>query len=256
MTSPFPGMDPYLEGSIWPDLHHRLSTKITNLLVPQIRPKYVARIARYVVEDEAPENEIGIMYPDVEVFARDNDLLREPAVSYGNPNFTPISFSLKTIQPVEISIPVIEIKDIEGNRLITAIEILSPVNKRQPGLKTYRQKRQKLKKKGVHFIEIDLLRRGNRTIEHPKTKSCSYLVALSRAKQSQTDFWLLDLLDKLPTVPVPLLEGDKDAMIDLQKALTACYEEAAYDLSINYQQTPPPPALTDSQRDWLSRNVS
>ncbi|MEM6320228.1 MAG: DUF4058 family protein [Bacteroidota bacterium] len=79
---------------------------------------------------------------------------------------------------------------------------------------------------------------------------------MSRAKQAQTDFWLLDLLDKLPIIPVPLLEGDADATIDLQKALVACYEEAAYDLSINYQQMPPTPVLTDSQRDWLSRNIS
>jgi hypothetical protein len=29
MPSPFPGMDPYLESYLWPDVHQRLATKIS-----------------------------------------------------------------------------------------------------------------------------------------------------------------------------------------------------------------------------------
>lgn len=44
MPSPFPGMDPYLEGYLWPDVHHRLATQISDQLMPMSRPRYVARI--------------------------------------------------------------------------------------------------------------------------------------------------------------------------------------------------------------------
>ena len=74
MPSPFPGMDPYLEGYLWPDVHHRLATQISDQLMPLLRPRYVARIEIQVVLDETPEADIGIMYPDVEIVrARQSD---------------------------------------------------------------------------------------------------------------------------------------------------------------------------------------
>ena len=57
--SPFPGMDPYLEGDLWPDMHHALAAQIRRQLMPVILPKYVARISRYIVEDHFPESEAG-----------------------------------------------------------------------------------------------------------------------------------------------------------------------------------------------------
>ena len=34
MPSPFPGMDPYLEGYLWPDVHSALASKIRQTLIP------------------------------------------------------------------------------------------------------------------------------------------------------------------------------------------------------------------------------
>ena len=59
MPSPFPGMDPYLEGYLWPDVHNALANKIRQLLAPRLRPRYIVRLEIYVVEDTAPETEIG-----------------------------------------------------------------------------------------------------------------------------------------------------------------------------------------------------
>lgn len=42
MSSPFPGMDPYLEGSLWATAHPQLSVEIARQLAPKLRPKYVA----------------------------------------------------------------------------------------------------------------------------------------------------------------------------------------------------------------------
>jgi hypothetical protein len=42
MASPFPGMDPYLEGDLWQEFHAKLAHEIKSQLMPQLRPKYVA----------------------------------------------------------------------------------------------------------------------------------------------------------------------------------------------------------------------
>ncbi len=57
VPSPFPGMDPYLEGYLWPDVHGALAHKIRQQLAPQIQPKYVARLEVSVIEDTNPEAE-------------------------------------------------------------------------------------------------------------------------------------------------------------------------------------------------------
>ncbi|MGQ4808800.1 hypothetical protein NKDENANG_02189 [Candidatus Entotheonellaceae bacterium PAL068K] len=48
-------------------MHVPFATQISDLFMPLLRPKYVARIETQVVTDETPESEIGILYPDVEV---------------------------------------------------------------------------------------------------------------------------------------------------------------------------------------------
>ena len=84
MPSPYPGMDPYLEGYLWPDVHHRLATQISDQLTPQLRPRYVAHIEIQVVVDDEPEGEVGIMYPDVEVVrARRQPTLSDPVAVGG-----------------------------------------------------------------------------------------------------------------------------------------------------------------------------
>src|SRR2546423_4560287 len=42
MPSPFPGMDPYLEGSRWAGVQSQLCAEIARQLAPRLRPKYVA----------------------------------------------------------------------------------------------------------------------------------------------------------------------------------------------------------------------
>ncbi len=64
MPSPFPGMDPYLEGHLWPDVHNALAYNIRQQLVPQLQPRSTARLETYVVQDTEPETEIGMLYPD------------------------------------------------------------------------------------------------------------------------------------------------------------------------------------------------
>lgn len=256
MPSPFPGMDPYLEGYLWPDVHNALASKIRQRLTPLLRPRYTARLGIYVVEDVAPEGDIGIMYPDVEVLQREGESAHSHhPTSFGHArqqgSATPASLSIPVVLPVEIQIPVVEIRDAAQNNLITSIELLSPVNKREPGLTTYRQKRQRLYQAGVHLIEVDLLQRGTRPFSHTRIPALPYLIALTRAHTGRTDLWPLALSDPLPTIPVPLRQPDDDVLLDLAEAFSSVYDEAAYDLSINYDDDPPPPPLSAPDRQWV-----
>lgn len=56
----------------------------------------------------------------------------------------------------------VEIRDAKRRTLVTAIELLSPFNKRGQGRLEYLQKRDALLASPVHLIEIDLLREGRR----------------------------------------------------------------------------------------------
>src|SRR5438876_8872006 len=67
MPSPFPGMDPYLEGNDWTSFHTHLATEIARQLTPRLRPKYVALPEkRYDVVDEGAIA-VESIYPDVGV---------------------------------------------------------------------------------------------------------------------------------------------------------------------------------------------
>ena len=57
MPSPFPGMDPYLEGALWPDVHASLIPTIRAALVPGLPEGYVARIDQYVWLGDADDED-------------------------------------------------------------------------------------------------------------------------------------------------------------------------------------------------------
>ena len=279
MPSPFPGMDPYLEGYLWPDVHQALANKIRQLLGPQLQPRYVARLAISVVQDEAPEAEVGIMYPEVEIVKSKpgSPLLPEPTPFtplYPPPGSTtrgvlrgdvPVreavgGAGVAVAAPLTISLPRVrlvnvEIRDAAQNVLVTSIEILSPINKREPNLSQYRQKRARLRAANVHLLEIDLLRRGTRAWGHPRIPETPYLILLTRAQAEAVEIWPVKLQDTLPSVSAPLRPPDADVVLDLSAALREVYAEAFYHLSIDYTQAPPPPPLSDEDAAWLKEVI-
>ncbi len=256
MPSPFPGMDPYLEGYLWPDVHSALASKIRQQLAPRLRPNYIARLEIDLAEDPFPEGEIGILYPDVEILAAPERQGQSAATTDSALAISPPALSLPVSQAISLRLTSIEIRDTAQNRLVTSIEILSPVNKREPGLTTYRQKRRRLYQAGVHLLELDLLRRGTRPFAQPRLPAVAYCIALTRDRAPQTEIWPVELSAPLPVVPVPLRAPDSDVPLALQTALTEIYDEAAYDLSLDYQQPPPPPALSPAAAAWLQQQLA
>ena len=241
---------------MWPDVHNRLAAAISEILAPRLAPKYVARLELYTVEDSSPESEVGIMYPDVEVLLR-RDAAKEPAVVFENAATTSTpSIIIPSNLAIPVHIPVVEIRDVAKNRLITAIEILSPVNKKQPGLDQYREKRLDLHRAGVHVVEIDLLRRGTRPFIHPMMPRAHYIVTLMRAGTQRTEVWAMQVRDPLPVLPIPLAEPDPDVPLNLRQAIDLIYERSLYELSIDYRKDPPPPEFEAADREWMGALTS
>jgi hypothetical protein len=75
-------MDPYLEGHLWPDVHNSLAYVIKVQLAPRLGKDYVVHLNNYTVEDTSPQEDIGIMYPDVEVLKRAEKRVEEPRLPY------------------------------------------------------------------------------------------------------------------------------------------------------------------------------
>lgn len=252
LPSPFPGMDPWLEGYHWPDFHHRLAGEIARQLGPRLRPRYVARLEVAVVEDPDPETEVGILYPDVEVLRARTDA-RSAGGRARAAAASPLT--IPAPDPVLVRLATVEIRNVGSQRLVTSIEILSPVNKRDPGLARLKQKWRRLREAGVHLIEIDLLRRGRRLRSHRKIPAVPYLAYLTRAGLAVTEVWPIGLRDPLPVIPVPLLAPDPDVDLDLGAAMAEVYDEAGYDLSIDYREPPPPPEFQAADRTWLGKRT-
>lgn len=250
MPSPFPGMDPYLEGYLWPDFHHELASEIRLRLNEKIAPQYVARIVvRTVMEELETDESVGLIIPDVQVYGS-HPSHAASSTSSATAMITPASATVAQPLFYEAELPSIEIRDVAGGILITSIEILSPTNKRGVGYDEYEQKRVQVLQAQAHLVEIDLLRRGRRHVSTATMPRASYYVFLTRTQnRRQVDVWAISLRGSLPTIPIPLRAPDADVPLNLQTAFTEAYERARYDLSIDYAKPAEPP-LNDEDAAW------
>jgi len=253
--SPFPGMDPYLEGELWQEFHDRLANQISAQLMPLLQPKYVALLnKRYVIDHSG----LGIVagpprraiYPDVHVTQ-----VREAALSYQTVT-TPAAELISPL-PEEIPLLGVEIRDVANRRLVTAIEILSPVNKKGQGFEDYVEKRTDLLQTDTHLLEIDLLRGGQRIpLVGGELPPAPYYIFLSRSnRRPHTEVWPVQLRDPLPVIPVPLLPPDPDTPLALQQAIESCFELVGYQRLLDYSQPPPPPPFNAEDLAWVEEIV-
>jgi hypothetical protein len=232
-------MDPYIERpEIWPDFHDSLVTCIRGALQPLLKPKYVAlgRDRLFVVESDRP------IYADVAVVR--TKLPGSPR-SAGAATLEPDAPEVFELSTEEIREPYIEIiEPAAGNRVVTAIEVLSPDNKRAgTGRTSYLSKRDEYRAAGANIVEIDLLRAGDPTVRlSPQTitklRPWHYLVVVNRWPARQ-EVYSIPLQRRLPRVAVPLSPQDKDVTLDLQAAFTRSWDEGPYPELLHYDKSPP-----------------
>ena len=251
MPNPFPGMDPYLEGPLWTTVHTSLVNEICAPTGSRLRPKYlVLPQERVVVTVPDPlETRARSRFPDVGVYTSE----ATPPQGRGAVVIAPLM--LDALLPESIPDCYLEIRDVEERRLVTAIEVLSPTNKRGPGAEEFRKKRQELLSGEAHYLEIDLLRVGERFPLAGPLPSVPYFVFLSRAtRRPRVEIWPIPLDQPLPTVPVPLLPGDPDVMLDLQQALQTIYEWYNYERAADHAGEPAFP-LAPEQQAWADERL-
>ncbi|OGO40559.1 MAG: hypothetical protein A2Z03_03445 [Chloroflexi bacterium RBG_16_56_8] len=256
MPSPFPGMDPYIEKpTVWSDFHGDLAAEIRADLNRQFQPRYVAQMVPYVTYEIVEVSERRGIRPDVGVWQPQPPRGRvSEAVMVATP--APIESRVALEAPLELY--TVEIHEVETMQLVTSIEILSPVNKRRghEAYEHYRRKRRELLRSAAHLVEIDLLRAGDRPPLEKPVPPAPYYVTLSRVnRRPKVVVWPIQLWDKLPILPVPLLEPDPDVTLDLGSVVALVYERGAYARLIDYPSPPPPPELSEAESKWVDEHL-
>ncbi len=252
MPSPFPGMDPYIESRrIWPDFHHGLADEIRARLNAQIQPGYYATAVTYIAYDviEIARSELRAASPDVSVWRTGPERPTPEATAVIDP--PPAQSAVPLEVPVRLAN--VEVREAGTDTLVTAIEILSPINKRPgPERQKYLRKRRELLRSEVHVMELDFLRGGERSPLEIPPPPAAYYVTLARAdRRPRVDVWPIQLNERLPVVPVPLLAPDPDVPLDLGAIVRAVYERGGYATRIDYRQPVPPPPLKPEEQAWV-----
>jgi hypothetical protein len=258
MKSPFPGMDPYLERR-WRDVHATLISYARELLNKQLPPDLAARTEDRVYVESGGES-IRAIHPDVRVSEQ------QPLPEMTLPELS----SVTVAQPIMIELdaePVtehfIEIIELDGERVVTAIEFISPTNKIPgDGRDAYLKKRREFIESRANLVEIDLVRSGDwvslmRPYRVPAAHHTAYRACVRRASQpARAELYPIPLRSPLPTIPVPLRADDPLVTLNLQELLNRTYETGRY-AGMNYGRECDPPFSAEDAvwADEILRNA-
>ena len=250
-NNPFPGMNPFLEHS-WPDVYATLITYIRDAISPALPDDLSSKSEmRVCVLDETT----GTSYyrADIVVVEEPADACKSGLAPLWSPETTDAATTVAAPVILHVDAPRgrwIEIRTDSGT-LVTVIELLSPTNKTH-GRTPYQNKRRRYTDAGVNVLEIDLLRRGELTVDVDGTdygpllagKGEHYVVCVRRAARfMQREVYPVQLRERLPVFRVPLRITDHDVTLDLQKLVDYCYTTGRY-WKLDYQRTHyPPPYL-------------
>ena len=262
-TSPFPGMDPYLE-RYWDDVHLRICAEMSTDLNPKLPKGLRARAGQNIWLDETDDDD-GHRRRAHPIEGDTVVVDTGPATAVATRR-APLS----TVEPVVVpAIPAlhrhrwVQIIDVsDGNRVVTVIEVLSPGNKRAGALnRRYRRKLGKYVEGGVNVVEVDLLRSSRARLavtvdDIPPGRRAAYYTCVSRV--DRPDEWLaypMPLREPLPVLSIPLRPGrDDDAPLSLQPIVDRIYVEGRYD-EVDYGRPLRPP-LSAEDAAWAAERVA
>jgi len=247
MRSPFPGMDPYLEHpALWPDVHNRLIIAIADVLSPILAPRYYVGVESrtYLLK---PDDLVFIGRPDVSVVAS-----QAPQKLSSLPLGDAAVLEVDVPMSDEVEETFLEVHEVVTGKLVTGLELLSPVNKQSPGRRDYEEKRGDYFRTRTNLVEVDLLRAGEPMPVIGKPHRSDYRILVSRgSRRPHAQLYAFSLRQPIPQFPLPLLPGDEEPVVDVNSILHALYERARFDLRLNYTQPPVPP-LSEADAVWAA----
>lgn len=258
MRPPFPGMDPWLEDpDLWPDVHNSLIVSIRDALAPTVRPRYFVGIeSRTTILSGLDQDEL--YRPDVAIRTADSTPSeREGSVAILE-RVEAETFHVVIPMPLdEIEETFLTIQELPGRRLVTVVEVLSPTNKKtKKAREDYFEKRQEHLGAGVNFVEIDLLRSGSPMPPEEARHPSDYRILIFRPRREQNaHLYGFSYRAEIPRIPLPLLPGDTEPTLDLNRLLHDLYDRAGYDLAIDYRQ-PPRPRLRKADQAWADAIIA
>lgn len=217
MSCPLPGMDPYLEDpQLWPAFQHQLVGCLYQILLPGLVDRYRARVVqRHYATEQA-------LFTSV---------VRE-----------------------EHHEELIEIRQRTDNRLITQLDVVSPINKATlQGRQAYLDKRSESRSCGSNLVEIDLVLQGQPLLDYSREglPEWDYAVTVTRATQPERyEIYTATLDKRLPRFRMPLANDDRDTVLDLQAAFSRAHDQGTFSSKIDYSREPPA-VLSDDKRQWL-----
>lgn len=252
-TSPFPGMDPFLEDpSEWSSFHAWLITAISEQLADNVSPDFFVKIEQRVYITMPDDPDKRPIVPDVYVVTGSS----QKPTSAGAAGVVTEPTLIEPVYEPETRDRYIEIRDARSREVVTTIEVLSPFNKSAgtSGREAFLNKRKMVMASKVHWIEIDLLRAGQRP---PEVSGRSDYYALLKRGDSYGPFevWYFDLRDRMPVIAVPLRPPFEDVPLDLQQAFNLVYKRAHYAISIDYSQPVPQPNLRAADARWVEAQL-
>lgn len=253
MPAPFPGMDPFIERQAWEDFHHAFIEAMREALTSSLRPRYIVKVELRVYVEHVPDPQLGIIRPDLSVLEPNSPTYRSagtaPAVAAAA-----ASVILTLPVPERIQEAFLTIRERETMEVVTVIEVLSPGNKRpgSDGRREYLNKRETVLRSATHLIELDLLRGGERLPTIEALPRADFYAFVCRAQQRpRAEVYPWTLRHPLPSIPIPLAQGDPEIGLDLQAVFTTVYERAGYDYALDYG-APVEPPLSEDEQAWCA----
>jgi hypothetical protein len=240
MRSPFPGMNPYLESpELWSAVHSRLIVAIADELVDHLSQKYRVEVEKRTYFSSGDES-LLVGIPDVAVVtSRTSEPATATLVRWSTTDRRSSPTPQKVRVPIaeEVTERYLEIREVATGQVVTTIELLSPKNKRTgEGRTAYERKRNQILASATNLIEIDLLR-GGKSLPIEGEVLGDYRILVCRGNQRPMgDLYAFGLREPIPTIAVPLLPGEAEPSLVLQKVMDYVFDRGRYHLAIDYQQ--------------------
>jgi hypothetical protein len=259
-------MDPFLELR-WEDFHTTFCTYLRDAVNPGLPGSLRARVEERIIvkdeEDDDPDQRPWSYRPDAYVFDTGNPdkpegngavaTLKEPAA---------VPLVIGYLEPLtHRSLTIIDAGS--GGQVISAIELLSPVNKRDRGLSLYLAKQSDYREGEVNLLELDLLLGGDRTTVAerggiPPHERTTYHASLANCIIGpRVECFPIPLDKPLPRIPLPLRPQDPPIIIDLQEVFETTYTRGYYGEDIDYEAAEPAMSklLDGAERRFVAERV-
>lgn len=135
--------------------------------------------------------------------------------------------------------------------VVTVIEVISPANKRAGKGRAYETKRREVLSSPTDLVEIDLLRSGKPMRILSETQPSDYRILVSQGnRRPLAQLYCFSIRQEIPKFLLPLRSEDTEPLVDLQTLLFEVYEQAGFDLAIDYSLEPVPP-LKEEDKSWV-----